>query len=616
MVRWLLRRLSSFVRAASAVLLAGACAAASAQSIESVLRPGDVVQSHAKVEEDCAKCHVRFDRAGQDRLCTDCHQDVGRDMRERTGFHGRQRPQACRSCHTDHKGRGAQIVVIDKARFDHAQTDWPLQGRHAPVACTKCHEPKKKWSAAPTDCAACHRADDPHRGRLGPACADCHTVQGWKRASFDHSKTRFALGGRHADAGCSACHAQGAAYDAAPRECIGCHRKDDAGAKGHKGQFGEKCESCHGSKAWKPSTFNHDTDTKFDLVGKHKGARCASCHTGPLWREKPGRACIDCHRKDDEGARGHRGSVGSDCAACHVERGWKEKGRFDHQRTRFPLQARHAEIGCGDCHRTPRYQEAPRECVACHRKDDESARGHQGTLGTRCESCHGERVWKTPIRFDHDGTRFKLRNAHAAPALGCRSCHADARHYKDTALACASCHRKDDRHEGQLGARCESCHGDRDWRVPSFDHRHARFALVGRHLGVACKDCHPSPRFRDAARDCVSCHRKDDTHREAFGTACESCHNARAWPLADHDHARRARFALDGRHARLACAACHTQPAPAGKAAADLGRSCRSCHAKDDVHDGAFGPQCEQCHASDGWKRVRARTASAPRSTP
>jgi hypothetical protein len=76
--------------------------AASAQGIESVIRPGEVIQGHAKWEEECAKCHVRFDRAAQDRLCMDCHKEVGQDMRERTGYHGRLKPQACRSCHTDH----------------------------------------------------------------------------------------------------------------------------------------------------------------------------------------------------------------------------------------------------------------------------------------------------------------------------------------------------------------------------------------------------------------------------------------------------------------------------------------------------------------------------------
>ena len=110
--------------------------------------------------------------------------------------------------------------------------------------------------------------------------------------------------------------------------------------------------------------------------------------------------------------------------------------------------------------------------------------------------------------------------------------------------------------------------------------------------------------------ECHACHRKDDKHQLKFGTACESCHNARAWGLWDYDHARRAKVALDGAHASLACEACHTRPAPAGKAAAGEGTTCVACHRRDDTHDGAFGPVCEQCHVTTRWRQIRQRTGS------
>ena len=595
-----------WVRLATAALLAAASSAAPAQTIESVLRPGDVIAGHAKWEEDCAQCHVRFDRAAQDRLCMDCHKDVGQDMRERTGYHGRLKPQACRSCHTDHKGRGARIVEFDPQRFDHAQSDYLLRGKHAKVECAKCHEPKKKYRQAAQECNACHRKDDVHKGTLGVQCADCHTENDWKEAKFDHDKTRFVLRDKHAAAQCTACHKKGSDYKEAPRTCIGCHRKDDDSAKGHKGLYGERCDSCHGAKAWKPSTFNHDTDTRYTLRGRHRSTKCADCHTGHLYRDKVGSACIDCHRKDDDGPKGHRGSLGRDCAACHVEGGWKEKAKFDHDRTQFPLLGKHADTKCADCHKSTNYKEAPKDCIGCHKKDDK----HEATLGTKCESCHIERDWKTTTRFDHDRTRFKLRNAHAAKALACKACHADLKHYRDTPMECYACHKKDDKHEGQQGTKCESCHGDRDWKTTTFDHRLSRFALLGKHVSVKCADCHKTARFKDAPRDCLSCHKKDDKHQLKFGTACESCHNARAWGIWDYDHARRAKYALDGAHAKLACEACHTRPAPAGKAAAEVGNTCVACHRRDDTHDGAFGPVCEQCHVTTRWKQIRQRIGS------
>jgi hypothetical protein len=595
-----------WVRLATAALLVAASSAAPAQTIESVLRPGDVIAGHAKWEEDCAQCHVRFDRAAQDRLCMDCHKDVGQDMRERTGYHGRLKPQACRSCHTDHKGRDARIAEFDPQRFDHAQSDYPLRGKHAKAECTKCHEPKKKYRQAVQECNACHRKDDVHKGTLGVQCADCHTENDWKQAKFDHDKTRFVLRDKHAAAQCTACHKKGSDYKEAPRTCIGCHRKEDDSAKGHKGLYGERCDSCHGAKAWKPSTFNHDADTKYALRGKHRSTKCADCHTGHLYRDKLGSACIDCHRKDDDGPKGHRGSLGRDCAACHVEGGWKEKAKFDHDRTQFPLLGKHADTKCADCHKSTNYKEAPKDCIGCHKKDDK----HEATLGTKCESCHIERDWKTTTRFDHDRTRFKLRNAHAAKTLACKACHADLKHYRDTPMECYACHKKDDKHEGQQGTKCESCHGDRDWKTTTFDHRLSRFALLGKHVSVKCADCHKTARFKDAPRDCFACHKKDDKHQLKFSTACESCHNARAWGVWDYDHARRARYALDGAHAKLACEACHTRPAPAGKAAAEVGNTCVACHRRDDTHDGAFGPVCEQCHVTTRWKQIRQRIGS------
>jgi protein-arginine kinase activator protein McsA len=54
-----------------------------------LLMPGDVIKGHAKDEENCDKCHKKFDKLAQSRLCADCHKDVGKDIAEKKGFHGR-----------------------------------------------------------------------------------------------------------------------------------------------------------------------------------------------------------------------------------------------------------------------------------------------------------------------------------------------------------------------------------------------------------------------------------------------------------------------------------------------------------------------------------------------
>ncbi len=593
--------LRGMVRAAALLLAAALALPALAQSLESALAPGPVIQGHAKAEADCSNCHVRFDRAGQDRLCVACHKDIGQDLARKTGLHGRQRPQACRSCHTDHRGREVNIAPLDTQAFDHRQTDFLLKGRHAAADCKSCHVAGRKYSQAPADCLACHAKDDKHQGALGKACADCHVEQGWKETRFDHSKTKFALTGKHIDAKCEACH-KTPVYDDAPTTCIGCHRNDDK----HKARYGEKCETCHGTRDWKASSFRHDADTKYPLRGRHREAKCDSCHTtGWVYRDRPATECRACHKKDDK----HKGTLGDDCVACHSERSWKEAARFDHDRSRFKLRGAHLEPECKACHTTPLYRETPSECVACHKKKDDR---HEATLGSACADCHTDRDWKA-TRFDHARTRFALRHGHAAPPLKCESCHRDLRSFRvasPAALECVACHRKDDKHEARLGPRCENCHDERKWTSTRFDHARARFALVGGHVKVDCRSCHPTQRYRDAARDCIGCHQKDDRHKARFGEKCESCHNQRDWRLWAFDHSRRTDYALDAGHAKLACEACHVQSAARGKAAAALDRNCLSCHRRDDIHDGAFGVRCGQCHTATRWQQVTNRRMS------
>ena len=84
-----------------------AAAPAAADSFEKALMPGEVIHGHAKYELECNKCHQRFDKAAQPKLCNDCHKDVAADIAAKTGMHGRLDDKACRNCHSEHKGRNA-----------------------------------------------------------------------------------------------------------------------------------------------------------------------------------------------------------------------------------------------------------------------------------------------------------------------------------------------------------------------------------------------------------------------------------------------------------------------------------------------------------------------------
>ncbi len=105
-----------------------------AQNIfQQMVTPGDLAEAHAKYEKSCASCHAPMSRQSQSGLCLTCHKDIATDLRDNRGYHGKlpEIHQAeCKVCHTDHKGRAADITSFDRDLFSHADTDYPLSGRH------------------------------------------------------------------------------------------------------------------------------------------------------------------------------------------------------------------------------------------------------------------------------------------------------------------------------------------------------------------------------------------------------------------------------------------------------------------------------------------------------
>ena len=171
----------------------------------------------AQLGRDCTSCHARDDpHKGQlAARCDTCHGQTAwteaihfdhdlasfpllgahatltcAECHATRAFH--DAGSACASCHADkdpHAGRfGTQCGTCHHptdwhaARFDHAKaTRFPLTGAHAMVACASCHQVNKLnptgAASVPRECGQCHRQSDPHGGRFGAACGDCHTTQ-------------------------------------------------------------------------------------------------------------------------------------------------------------------------------------------------------------------------------------------------------------------------------------------------------------------------------------------------------------------------------------------------------------------------------------------------------
>ncbi len=160
----------------------------------------------------------------------------------------------------------------------------------------------------------------------------------------------------------------------------------------------------------------------------------------------------------------------------------------------------------------------------------------------------------------------------------------------------------------------------------------AHSSLDGQTHCISCHDFakHP-PEY-----NCLDCHKEirarlDEgrgLHPSMVGTdrsgrscvACHSEHNGRSFsivhwdvPPSRFDH-RRAGYQLEGKHASLACNACH-QPARISAtevktiAVKDLTRTylglstkCGACHA--DEHRGQFAADCSSCHDSTRWQNA------------
>lgn len=472
--------------------------------------------------------------------------------------------------------------------------------------CRKCHEPFSRGAQGKL-CTACHKgvgadvaAGKGYHGRRKEAregeCKHCHTEHKGRKVdivrldpdTFQHGATDFPLRGAHTKVRCASCHAAGKKHRDAPSRCIDCHRKDDR----HNGSLGPDCAKCHSEQAWRGGKFDHGK-TRFPLVGRHEQAACASCHAKERYKGTP-LQCVECHRLDDA----HGGRYGRKCETCHSPRGWKQIA-FDHDRqTRFPLTGRHRQAKCDSCHKGAIYEtKLKQDCFACHEKDD----AHRGRNGKACQSCHSTAGWRE-VRFDHDkDTKFPLRGRHAA--VKCESCHRGGVRAEKLDTACASCHKVDDVHRGQLGPQCSRCHNETGWRAKvKFDHDLTRFPLIGLHATAPCEACHTTAAYKETPTACVACHKRNDTHEGRLGPSCGQCHNPNGWALWRFDHNRQTRYPLDGAHAGLHCDSCHRR---AVTTRISLSTACVDCHRKDDAHRGGFGTFCEQCHVTESFAKVR-----------
>jgi hypothetical protein len=583
------------------------------------ISPGPLSRPHQTLNgsTSCATCH-KF--GGQATLkCLECHAEIATRLDARKGLHATYHlppasSQECARCHSEHNGEDFPLIKWDINAFDHKQTGYVLEGKHAGLACSRCHTPGKispqerstikikdlsrTYLGLPTNCVTCHL--DPHNGRLGQTCQQCHNFEDWKTISpsrFDHSKTRYPLTGLHAQVQCAKCHTPGP--DEKPRytgipfnQCSDCHKDP------HHGSFPQGCQACHSTSGWKKislTTVNERFDhskTKFPLEGKHLSVDCAQCHAnGDFKKRLAFQKCMDCHTPDPHKGQFAKRSDHGECASCHNVNGWKPSTFTvkEHAASAYPLQGGHARVECAQCH-IPKGKETLFKvkfvsCTDCH-SDRHAAQFAAAPYFNACDRCHNLEGYK-PSTFTlakHKETHFVLTGGHVA--VPCADCHKESAefrpkpsavyHWKE--LTCTSCHV--DPHKGQFrdrmqkvqdkaAAGCEACHSTKSWKdLARFDHSQTTFPLLGAHRATACMDCHKPPNletrlinvdFKVAPTQCEDCHQ--DIHGKQFAkaevTRCVDCHNTLKWKPSLFDHERKTQFPLRGAHQNVRCGECH-----------------------------------------------------------
>lgn len=525
------------------------------------ISPGKLAAPHANLEgiRNCTQCHTLGSGPDAEK-CMKCHKEIKHFLDRQTGFHFKvfsQENKSCFECHSEHNGKKFRLIFWKngKDNFDHNQTGYILQGKHAQVKCEKCHQPKniktdlgglnkdinldKTHLGLSQKCSSCHF--DEHRGQLSTDCQSCHNFNGWRPAAkFDHNRVKFTLTGKHISVDCKKCHADVKTPRKSPetekfttprftglnfQNCTACHKDV------HRSKFGTDCQKCHVTTGWQVTNknkFNHSL-TRFPLLGLHQNVNCIKCHTGnKMTTQSKFALCKDCHRDVHQSQFSARADKGR-CESCHDVFGFSPArfGMIDHSKTDYPLTGAHFAVPCQSCHIKDRsglqiFKFKNKTCNGCHKDIHQGQFASYVTRGG-CESCHKTDSWHK-TSFEHASTRFPLQGKHAQ--IQCSECHVKVNEgrpgeyvsYKLKSFECTACHQ--DIHLGQFTqknkqADCRKCHKSNSWFDLIFEHNvHSSFIIIGAHKEVTCGECHRQEtrndkqfiRFKPLAHQCKSCH--------------------------------------------------------------------------------------------------------------
>ncbi|MCB1762061.1 MAG: class III cytochrome C family protein [Gammaproteobacteria bacterium] len=229
-----------------------------------MIQPGKLMDAHLELTGDCFACHSPFLGSSPEK-CVQCHKveeiglrttqglDITKEKKS-VAFHQRLTEEDCVACHSDHKGVQAFKPI---GRFSHELV--ALETR--------------------AQCAACHsNPSDPLHQKITGNCAQCHTIDGWTPADFEHDE--FFRFDRHHPADCETCHIPG---EYSSYTCFGCHEHSRAKIRAEHVEEGiydyENCVECHRSgdeeeaeRTWYATRSKPNSAKSFDS-DRYRGER-------------------------------------------------------------------------------------------------------------------------------------------------------------------------------------------------------------------------------------------------------------------------------------------------------------------------------------------------------
>lgn len=365
------------------------CHGGAYKAVNALTKPAN----HIPTTSQCDSCHKAgyvawlpstMNHTGLAGQCTTCHSGayVAQNAQVKTPTHIPTTAQ-CDSCHSS-------TTTWATGTFNHATATPAVTGR-----CSTCHNGTnalgKPTSHIPTtaQCDACHK-----------------NFTAFAPATMSHALTT----GPTANGNCTTCHSGG--YTAVNAQAKTATHIPTTSYP--------QCDSCHGTVAWKPTSFNHSGVS----------TACSSCHNGISAAGMPAGAhiptagageCSACHRSGVSWLPlitpySHTGVTGTTCTVCHTT----PYSNIDvkpasHLPTTYP-----AGLTCDSCHKsfaawlptTYNHSGATTNCQVCHggtytniavKPSNHIPTTLPGMLGNECNICHtpGTSSFTTPYTMKH-----------------------------------------------------------------------------------------------------------------------------------------------------------------------------------------------------------------------